>query len=86
MVQDEQTARAMLVQARYSEMLLDKRNVVGVAVGLRMTGGQYTGEVCLVVMVSHKTPPAELTAEDIIPSELDGVPVDVQEIGTPRAY
>jgi len=34
-----------------------------------------------VVMVSHKIPPELLAPEERIPAEIDGVPVDVQEVG-----
>jgi hypothetical protein len=59
--------------------------VVGVGVGLRSRGGTHTQEVVLVVMVSRKLPWRMLAEEDRIPSELDGVPVDVQEVGELRA-
>ncbi|MBL8153232.1 MAG: hypothetical protein JNM70_03535 [Anaerolineae bacterium] len=85
MSMDEQTARAMLVQTKYTDYLLSKPNVMGVAVGLAQKEGQYTNEVCLVVMVSEKCPLDDLTTEDRIPPELDGVRVDVQVIGIPTA-
>lgn len=86
MIHDEATARAMLVQTKYTEQLLRIPHVVGVAIGLRQRGGEYTGEVCLVVLVDRKLPVSELDSNDLIPPELDGVPVDVQEIGQPQAY
>jgi len=86
MLQDEKTAKAMLVQKKYTEMLLKIPHVVGVGVGLQKKNGAYTGDVGLVVMVDTKMPTAELAPEDQIPPELDGVHVDVQEAGIPRAY
>lgn len=86
MGQDEQTAKATLVQTKYTEMLLKIPHVMGVAVGLQKKNGVYTGEVCLVVMVDQKQPADSLTPQELIPSQLDGVPVDVQEIGVPTAY
>jgi hypothetical protein len=62
-----------------------KENVVGVGVGLRMRRGTTTREVALVVMVSRKVPRAQLAEDDLVPGELDGVPVDVQEVGEVRA-
>jgi hypothetical protein len=32
-------------------------------------------------MVDQKVPASELAPEDLIPRELDGIPVDVQEMG-----
>jgi hypothetical protein len=63
-----------------------KANVVGVGVGLRSRGGERTGEVALVVMVTHKVARAQLAPEDVIPSQIEGVPVDVQEVGEIRAH
>ena len=79
--QDELMARASAVQAAHAEALMQKANVVGVAIGLRQRRGEYTDEVALVVMVNQKLPKAQLAPEDIIPDMLDGVPVDVQETG-----
>jgi hypothetical protein len=39
----------------------------------------------LVVMVNRKLPRANLAADDIVPATIEGVPVDVQEIGEVRA-
>jgi hypothetical protein len=86
MAQEEMTAKATLVQTKYTDELMRKAHVMGVAIGLVQKGGQSTSEVGLVVMVDQKVPLAALEPQDIIPSELDGVRVDVQEIGIPRAY
>ena len=86
MSQDEQTARASAVQAKFVDELMEKENVVGVAVGLMKKGGKLTNDVGLVVLVSKKVPLAQLAPEDRIPSALDGVPVDVQEVGVFTAF
>jgi hypothetical protein len=36
-------------------------------------------------MVKQKLPREQLSADDILPTEIDGVPVDVQEVGVIRA-
>jgi len=41
--------------------------------------------VALVVMVSRKVPPHELAPQDILPREIEGIPVDVQEVGELKA-
>lgn len=82
---DEQTARAMLVQTKYTEALLKLPHVVGVGIGYVIRGGVQTGEIGLVVMVDEKVSAQEIDPVDMIPSELDGVPVDVQAIGQPKA-
>jgi radical SAM superfamily enzyme len=69
------------VRQRYQTEILAKANVVGIGVGLRSRGGAITDEVVIVVMVSKKVRFADLSIEDLVPAELDGVPVDVQEVG-----
>ena len=56
-------------------------NVVGVGVGYMRRGGLRTDEVGLVVLVRHKRPSIELAEKDRVPAQIDGVPVDVQEVG-----
>src|SRR3989304_5844041 len=53
--------------------------------GRRLRRGEPTGEVALVVMVNKKVPDAELAPHELIPKELDGIPVDVLEVGDLRA-
>jgi hypothetical protein len=65
-------------------MLLAKANVVGVGIGLCHRGGQRTEQVGLIVLVDRKIPVARLAPEDVIPSEIEGVPVDVKEVGRLR--
>ncbi len=77
--------RARKVKDAHEQELLSKRHVVGVGVGLRQRRGEYTDTVALVVMVDNKLPLEELEPADVIPSEIEGVPVDVQEVGQIRA-
>ena len=72
------------VQARYTDYLMHKPNVVGVSIGLADTDSDGDLDVvyyCIVVLVSNKVDMDELEPEQRIPDELDGVPVRVQEIG-----
>jgi hypothetical protein len=77
--------KARYVRQSYRDMLLSKPHVVGLGIGFRKVGGQMTDEVALIVMVDKKLPEYQLKPGDQIPRELDGVPVDVQEIGQIRA-
>lgn len=79
------TEKVRAVKQVYEQVLLAKQHVVGVGVGLRQQGGEVTDTVALVVMVDHKVPEAALDPEDRIPAEIEGVPVDVQEVGQVRA-
>jgi hypothetical protein len=78
-------SRIQAVKAKYERRLLRKKNVVGVGIGLRQRAGALTDEMVLTVMVREKQTLSALRPRDLIPSELDGVPVDVQEVGTIKA-
>lgn len=73
--------RAEQVKQRYQEEILAKANVVGVGVGLRSRAGVFTDEVAIIAMVSKKYLKADLPEEELIPEVIEGVPVDVQEVG-----
>ena len=79
------TEKALAVKRRYAPQLLAKANVVGVGVGFCQRGGVTTSQVGLVVLVSRKLPTPLLDSMDLLPSEIEGVPVDVQQIGEVRA-
>lgn len=79
--QPSQMAEIESTQAKYSAWLMSLPHVVGVGIGLRQRGGVVTDEMALVVMVDQKVPRYTLEAHERIPSELDGTPVDVQEMG-----
>jgi hypothetical protein len=85
MSKDEVLDRVRAVKSMYEADLMRKANVVGVGIGLRQTGGKPTGEPAVVVSVTHKVPISQLAARDVIPHELDGIPVDVQVVGELRA-
>ncbi len=72
---------AKAVKQAYEKDLLAKANVVGVGVGLRRRRNKLTEKTAIVVMVRRKVPPDQLNREDLIPGEIEGVPVDVQEVG-----
>lgn len=69
-------------QAIFQESLLARPGVVGVAVGYK----NNVGEPSVVVLVEQKRPLAALSADEIIPKEVNGVKTDVLEIGYIRAY
>jgi hypothetical protein len=77
--------KAQAVKAAHEAELLAMPNVVGVGVGLQHKQGRRTDEIGLVVLVDHKLPIALLKPEERLPEEIDGVPVDVKEVGQMRA-
>lgn len=76
-----QKARISDIQARYSPNLMTKAHVIGTAIGYRQQGGASTDELVLVVLVDQKVPLDQLNPEDVIPDQIEGVPVDVQSVG-----
>lgn len=60
-------------QDEQQETLLEKPNVVGVAVGNRVTDDTDTGEPCLSVFVSQKLPKGLLGSDEMIDSAFDVV-------------
>jgi hypothetical protein len=80
------TEHVKAVKRAHENELLSKKNVVGVGIGFRQIAGTATSDLALVVMVSQKLPPAQLSEDDFIPAWIDGVPVDIQEVGEITAY
>lgn len=73
---------ARRVMVAHQEDLLNRPNVVGCGIGFRQIQGKRTQELAIVVLVNQKIPVAGLDPDAVIPQELDGVPVDVQQVGT----
>jgi hypothetical protein len=61
------------------------QNVVGVGIGYQIKGGESTGNYAIVVMVSRKLPLPALAPNTILPKNVDGVTIDVIEVGELRA-
>jgi hypothetical protein len=80
-----QFERAQAVKQLYETELLNKANVIGVGMGLKHIRGQRTDAPAIVVMVTNKVPGHMLAPEDVIPHEIEGIPVDVKEIGDVEA-
>ena len=76
--------RVKSVKEAHERELLARQNVLGVGVGYKVIEGMRTEILAIVVMVREKVVEGLLQREDIIPREIDGVPVDVQEVGELR--
>lgn len=61
--------------------LMKIRGVRAVGIGSKLVGGEPTDQVSLQVLVAVKRPLAELSAEEVIPAEVAGLPTDVIEVG-----
>ncbi len=75
------TSNLAAIRAKHEARLLRYPNVVGVTEGTRMRAGKPTGEPAIVVLVSGKVPRKGLPKASLLPSHLDGVPIDVIEVG-----
>ncbi len=78
----EQMHHALNIQQRYGERLMRLPHVVGVAVGYATIQGELTQQIALIVMVDEKVSPQRLPANQRIPNTIEGVRIDVQEMGT----
>ncbi len=68
------------VSRAHARDLLGKANVVGVGVG-----STQSGDLTLVVMVTHKLPRHQLAAADLVPQEIEGIPVELRVVGELKA-
>jgi hypothetical protein len=85
-IERDELERLRAVKAAHESELMRKANVVGVGIGLDQRGGEPTGRPAIVVSVTRKVPASQLAPGDVIPRELEGVPVDVQIVGELRAF
>jgi len=83
--QESALGRAQVVKQKYEAELLRKKNTVGVGIGFKRRQGQLTNQVAIVVNVRKKVAKADLDPEDLIPETLEGIPVDVLEVGAIEA-
>ena len=75
------TEKVLAVKKVHERELMAKPNVVGVGVGFRQIAGKPTDTLALVVMVTQKLPISQLNTTDQIPNVIEGIPVDIQEVG-----
>ena len=61
-------------------------NVVGVGIGERIAAGKHTGIPALKFFVRVKYSEDQLTGSDKLPQSVDGLPTDVEEVGTFRSF
>lgn len=66
---------------KHKNRLFKKANVISVGLGYKVKGKEKTSELCLVVGVTKKVDRRSVSRHDLIPDELDGVKLDVVEVG-----
>jgi hypothetical protein len=68
---------AQRVRRLHESRLMQLANVSGVGTGR----DEHSGQDVIIVFVTRKVPRDRLLQEDVVPDELDGVPVRVLAIG-----
>jgi len=81
----EAQGRIVEVQDKHEAELLRCDNVVGVAASYKVSKDKPVDKWSLTVYVEKKPPIAQVAKDSRIPSEIDGVPTDVVEVGRPEA-
>ncbi len=61
--------------------ILERPNVVGVAIGTQYKQGQDTGKKCISALVSTKLDKSMLAKADLVPTKIKDTAVDVVEVG-----
>jgi len=80
---------SMLTSARAATSAINPGpigNVVGVGIGEKTSDGSPTGALAVKLLVRMKYPQAQLDTKDILPKEINGIPTDVEEVGTFRRF
>lgn len=74
-------ARAQIrpVKQRVEDELLSRAGVTGVDIAEKISNGEPTGRMAIVVYVKQKKAKRALAANELIPEEIDGIPTDVIE-------
>jgi hypothetical protein len=82
----DQTRSSAVARRSVGRNPLASENVVGVGVGIRDSGGVFTGELAIKVFVREKVSPRRVEKDFVIPDELDGIPTDVSPVGHVRSF
>jgi hypothetical protein len=82
---DAEAGNRAAIRATHEARLLAYPNVVGVTEGTRMRRGKPTKEPVIAVLVSRKVPRKILAKASLLPTHIDGIPVDVVEVGPIKA-
>lgn len=69
------------IQQEMQSTLMRTENVVGHAIGYKVSRGVTTDELALVALVREKVNPAKLASSQILPRRVDDVPLDVVAVG-----
>jgi hypothetical protein len=74
------------ILSTHREPLLKRLNVVATGIGYKQTGGRKTATLCIICSVKKKVKADRLSAQDLVPTAVEGMPTDVVETGVIRAF
>ena len=74
------------ILSTHREPLLKRLNVVATGIGYKQTGGRKTAALCIICSVKKKVKADRLSAQDLVPTAVEGMPTDVVETGVIRAF
>lgn len=69
------------IKEKYEAELMKKQGVVGCAIGYKNTNGKKTNRLSIICYVKKKKSKEKLKKKDIIPEEIESIPIDVVESG-----
>lgn len=69
------------LREKHQKKMLKKKNVLGLGVGYKETGGKKTDELSLIILVEKKEDISVLSKKDLVPPEVEGVKTDVKVVG-----
>lgn len=73
--------RIRKVKEKHESFLMSIEGVVGCSIGYKEIQGKKTSMLAIVCFVKKKKPRGLLSGEELIPREIEGVPVDIVEVG-----
>jgi trypsin len=82
----EAVSQAIEVKQRVRDRLLSFAGVHGVGVGCKFIAGKRTDELAIAVYVHKKVPLNDLPPDQVIPSEIEGFPTDVEELPVAECF
>lgn len=69
-----------LLESGARDRLMSIPGVLHVATGVKQVAGHVTGQLGIIVYVSEKRPPANVPPNELVPSQIEGVPTDVDTV------
>jgi hypothetical protein len=71
------------ILARATQAFVKYPNVHAVGLGAKSIGGKITPGPAILVLVEKKLPLSQLKPEEVVPTEFEGVPTDLLQVGRP---